>query len=101
MKLSLTLLSCILLAGCGAVYVGGYYDGVATGNVSLVRLTSALDEYGNSVQVTVVTLQELNDRQDLTLCGSHSSDFPLGARVTAKYKSGPVCSTLVSLTIDK
>jgi uncharacterized protein YceK len=58
--LSLLLLFSLLLTGCGTVVVRGALNSdntvVASGAVSIVRLTFASDGNGNSVTVTVVTL---------------------------------------------
>jgi hypothetical protein len=73
----------------------------ASGTVSIVRLTFANDGKGNSVTVTVVTLLQRNDAQDLTFCGSQVSQFPINAFVTVNYTQGTLCSTLNSVSVAR
>ena len=94
----------LLLPGCGAVSVGGWSNpggnsmSSATGTVSIVQLTWASDHSG-MISVTVVTLLRNGGAQDLTFCGSQTSQFPLNAYVTANYTPGTACSTLISVKI--
>lgn len=99
--LSLLVLSCMLLSGCGAVWVGGVFNVhpfVVCGTVSIVHLTVASDGNGGSVTVTVVTLLQTGTAQTLTFCGSQVSQFPMDTLVTAKFTQGTTCSTLISVT---
>ncbi len=100
------VLWCILLSGCG-VSGGFYFDSgaagtrTATGTVSIVQLTFASDGKGTSITVTIVTLLQRNDAQDLTFCGSQVSQFPMNALVTVNYTPGVSCSTVNSVTISR
>jgi uncharacterized protein YceK len=102
---SVLVLFCILLSGCGTVSGGAYFDSGAagtstiSGTVSIVRLTFANDGKGNSITVTVVTLLQRNDAQDLTFCGSQASQFPMNSFVTVNYTPGITCSTLNSVSV--
>jgi hypothetical protein len=105
--ISVLVLFCILLPGCGAVSVNGSFDAGAagtstvSGTVSLVRLTFANDGKGNSITVTVVTLLQRHDAQDLTFCGTQVSQFPINAFVTVNYTSGVTCSTVNSVSVAR
>ena len=103
----LLVLSCVLLLGCGAMSISASFDpgaagtSTASGTVSIVRLTFANDGKGNSVTVTVVTLLQRDDAQDLTFCGSQVSQFPINAFVTVNYTQGTLCSTLNSVSVAR
>jgi len=91
---SALVLLCILLSGCGAVSVNGFFDSGAagtstvSGTVSIVQLTFATDGKGNSITVTEVTLLQRGGAQDLTFCGSQVSQFAINAFVTVNYTPG-------------
>ncbi len=102
--IALALVSFSTLSGCGSIRISGFSDpgaGIASGTVSIVNLTWASDGSGNSITVTVVTLLQGGGSQDLTFCGSQVSQFPMNAFVTAKYKPGTTCSTLISVTVGQ
>jgi hypothetical protein len=102
---ALLVLSSLLLAGCGTVVVRGALNGdnvvVASGVVSIVRLTFASDGKGTSITVTVVTLLQSGTAQTLTFCGSQVSQFPMDAFVTTRFTSGTTCSTLLTVTASR
>ena len=102
---ALLILSSLLLAGCGTFVIGGALNGdnaaVASGMVSIVRLTFASDGNGASITVTVVTLAQSGTTQTLTFCGSQVSQFPMDAFVTTRFTSGQTCSTLLSVTVSR
>lgn len=99
------VLFCTLLCGCGAVSVSAFFDSgaagtsTASGTVSIVQLTFANDGKGNSITVTVVTLLQRNDAQDLTFCGSQVGQFPINSFITVNYTPGITCSTLNSASV--
>jgi hypothetical protein len=103
--LSLLILLSLLLTGCGTVVVRGALNSdnsiVASGMVSIVRLTFASDGNGGSITVTVVTLLQSGTAQTLTFCGSQVTQFPMDTFVTAKFTAGSTCSTLVSVTVRR
>ncbi len=96
------VLASLMLAGCGAIIVGGTLNGgnaaVASGVVSVVRLTFASDGNGASITVTVVTLTQSGSAQEFTFCGSQVSQFPMDTFVTTRFTAGTACSTLLSVT---
>lgn len=96
------VLPLLMLAGCGAIIVGGTLNGgnavVASGVVSVVRLTFASEGNGASITVTVVTLSQSGSAQDFTFCGSQGSQFPMDRFVTTRFTAGTTCSTLLSVT---
>ena len=103
-KIVLVVIACCMLCGCGDVYVRASWDGgtaEAAGIVNLVRAGSVIDSQQRSTAVTVVTLLQSRGSEDLTICGTHASEFPISAYVTVKYTAGPQCSTLVSLTVQR
>ncbi len=79
---SVLVLFCILLSGCGTVSGGAYFDSggantsTISGTVSIVHLTYAYDGKGNLITVTVITLLQRKGAQDLTFCGSQVTSFP-------------------------
>jgi len=104
-KLFASLVLCVSLAACGGnVSVSGYFDSgaagtlTASGNVSIVRLTYWEDANGK-VTVTDVTLLQNWSAQQFTFCGSHATEFPMNASVTANYTPGNTCSTLISVKV--
>jgi hypothetical protein len=101
--LALLVLLSLVLAGCsGTVFVGGAINNgpivVASGVVSIVRLTFASNGNGTSVTVTVVTLLQTSAAQTLTFCGSQVGQFPMNTFVTTQFTAGTTCSTLVTVT---
>ena len=106
-RISVLLLICLLLSGCGGFSGSAFFDAggagtlFASGTVSIVHLTFVSDGHGNSTTVTVVTLLQTSSAQELTFCGSHVSDFPMNAFVTANYTEGPTCSNLISVKVSR
>ena len=102
--LSLAILFALLLAGCGTVKFAGFVNTgnvvAASGTVSIVRLTFASDENGNSITVTGVTLIASGTAQNLTFCGTQTSRFPMNSFVTTRFTPGASCSTLISVVIN-
>lgn len=101
--LALLILLSLILAGCGGtVFLGGAINNgpivVASGVVSIVRLTFASSGNGTSVTVTVVTLLQTSAAQTLTFCGSQVSQFPMNTFVSTQFTAGTTCSTLVTVT---
>lgn len=102
---SVLVLFCTLLCGCGTVSVSAFFNpgaagtSTASGTVSIVQLTFANDGKGNSITVTVVTLLQRHDAQDLTFCGSQVGQFPINSFITVNYTPGITCSTLNSASV--
>lgn len=92
------VLGCILLSGCGNVFVGAFSrpgsDQVVNGTVSIVQVT-VID--GN-VTVTAVTLVNVGSSNDLTFCGDQSSQFPVSHNVSATFTQGTPCASLVQVS---
>lgn len=99
----IALFSVVLLtSSCGTVVVQGAinFPTTASGFVSIVHFTFVADGNGSQTSVTVVTLLSSGNAQELTFCGSHVSDFPMNTIVTAKFKQGAPCSTLISVAVS-
>ena len=94
------VLSSLILSGCGAVYISGFTDfDVASGTVSIVRVTIIDNGHGGSVSVTIVTLLQLGSTRDWTFCGLQASRFPVNSFVTVAYTPGNACATVMSVTV--
>ena len=104
--LSLLVVACLALAGCGGTVTvqGAINSGApatkgvnntstASGTVSIVHLSFTSD----SQQVTVVTLVQSGSAQTLTFCGSQVSQFPMNTFVSASFTAGTSCNALVSV----
>ena len=99
--LCLLVLFSVLPTGCGTVVVRGALNDnvvVASGVVSIVRLTFASDGNGESVTVTVVTLLQSGSAQTLTFCGSQVNQFPMDTFVTTRFTPGTPCASIVAVT---
>src|SRR5271169_3403840 len=91
----------VVLAGCGAVFVGFVSSPAAafsiTGTVTVVQLGFADDGHGTVITVTVVTLVDPAVTKTLAFCGDQRSRFPINQRLKAEFASGTLCSTLVAV----
>jgi len=92
----------VVLAGCGAVFVGfvsnpGVVPSSISGTVTIVQLGFAADGLGNVVNVTLVTLVDLSMAKTMSFCGDQRTYFPLNHSVRADYTSGTLCATLVTV----
>jgi len=97
---SLPMVLSLLLSGCGAFSVSAFTNfGIASGTVSIVRVTIITDGHGDSTTVTIVTLLQLGSGRDWTFCGSQVSQFPINSFVTVNYNPGTSCATLISVAV--
>jgi hypothetical protein len=98
------LLTCILVEGCGAYFVGFVSNQAGrqtiTGTVSLIQLTSFRDITGEMVTATEVTFLNSDRATMIIFCGDQSSKFPSGSQVQVAFNSGVYCSPLVTVVIN-
>lgn len=91
----------VVLAGCGAVFVGFVSNPGATlsitGTVTIVQLGFAGDGQDAIVNVTMVTLVNLGTIKTMNFCGDQQSLFPINQSVRAEFTSGTPCSTVLSV----
>ena len=99
----LAVLASLFLAGCGGtVQIGAAFipgTSIVNGTVSVVQLGVVSGSNGTSVQVTVVTLLQVGMAQTFTFCGAQAGQFPLNTSVSATFKPGTTCGTLVSVSV--
>jgi uncharacterized protein YceK len=90
---------CLLLTGCGAIFVGfvsnpGNPTSV-TGTVITVQLASTNDLNGVSITFTAVTISNNTGfASTFDFCGDQRSRFPINQQVRVNFTSGISCSTL-------
>ena len=68
-----------------------------TGTVTIVHFGFEGDGQGAVENVTVVTLVDLGMVKKVTFCGDQRTFFPINQNLKAKFTSGTLCSTLVSV----
>lgn len=90
---------CLLLTGCGQIFVGfvsnpGNPTSVS-GIVLTVQIESAKDVSGVALTVTAVTLNNnAGVTSTFSFCGDQRSRFPINQQVRVDFTSGSSCSTL-------
>jgi uncharacterized protein YceK len=90
---------CLLLTGCGQIFVGFVSNpgnpATISGTVITVQIQSTKDISGVSISVTVVTLSNNTGiTSTFTFCGDQRSQFPINQQVRVNFTSGVSCSTL-------
>jgi uncharacterized protein YceK len=90
---------CLLLTGCGAVFVGFVsnpgFPTTVSGTVVTVQLLSTNGPNGVSVSFTAVTLNNnAGFSSTFDFCGDQRSRFPINQAVRVEFISGASCSTL-------
>ncbi len=90
---------CILLTGCGQIFVGFVSNpgnpATVSGTVITVQLESTNDLSGVSLTVTAVTLSNNTGiTSTFSFCGDQRSRFPINQQVRVDFTSGISCSTL-------
>ncbi len=102
--LGLMLVLVVGLASCGAVFVGfvsnpgGVVPSSISGTVIVVHLGFSADSNGTIVNVTQVTLVNLDTANSMAFCGDQQTLFPMNQTVKVEFTTGALCSTLVSVT---
>ena len=103
LSLTLVLVLCALLAGCGAVFIGFVSNPggahTVSGTVSIVQLSFIHDGTGQSIMFTAVTFLDAGDAVTVNFCGDQRSLFPLNRFARADFNTGVFCSTLVAVSI--
>jgi len=90
---------CLLLTGCGQIFVGFVSNpgnpGSVSGTVIIVQIESTKDLSGVSITVTAVTLSNNTGiSSTFNFCGDQRSRFPINQQVRVDFISGSSCSTL-------
>lgn len=96
-------LACLLLAGCGSIFIGFTSNqGIpttVTGNVVSSILVSINDHAGQPLTVTRVTLSNGGLANSFTFCGDQKVRFPVGATVKVVFTSGIDCVTITEVIV--
>lgn len=92
----------VLFTGCGTstriAFISDTGGATVEGVVSFVHVTIMSDANGTSVTVTAVTLTSSGMPMNFAFCGDHSREFQVNTTVNAVFRSGPTCSTLISVS---
>jgi hypothetical protein len=105
--LSIPLLAfSLLLAGCGQIYVAGFWNQPAPpphpapfkGTVAAVEIRLSGD-FETPKSFTVVTLRNSNGFTTLNFCGSHASEFPVDGVVSVRFSPESECARLRSVQV--
>jgi hypothetical protein len=89
----------LLCSSCGNVFVRGAINfSTVSGLVSIVQLTTVIDD-GSSVLVTFVTFLQEGTSTTMGFCGDQTSQFPLNQMVTTNFNPGQPCATLIVVII--
>lgn len=102
--LGLILAVVVGLAGCGAVFIGfvsnpGVVPSSMSGTVTIVFLGFSANSNGAVVNVTQVTLVNLNGTNSMAFCGDQRTLFPVNQSLKVEFTNGTLCSTLVSVAL--
>jgi hypothetical protein len=94
---------CLLLTGCGGVFVGFVSNPggtmSASGTVVVVQLGFIRDPTGATINFTAVTLVNPGTAVTINFCGDQRSSFPMNRLVRADFNTGFYCSPLVAVVI--
>jgi len=100
----LSLLLCLLLTGCGSIFVGFVSNpqvpsSTLTGRVTAAVLGTVNDLQGNPLTVTIVTLTNGGLTSTPNFCGDQRAFFPINNVVQVNFTPATQCLSLVKVTI--
>ena len=99
-----TLLACLLLTGCGQIFVGFVSNpqipsSTLSGRVTAAVLSSVNDLHGNPLTVTIVTLTNGSLTSTPDFCGDQRAQFPINTVVQVDFTQETQCLSLVKVVI--
>jgi hypothetical protein len=99
-----TLLVCLLLTGCGQVFVGFVSNPQVTsstlsGRVTAAVLSSVNDLHGSPLPITIVTLTNGGLASTPDFCGDQRAQFPINTVVQVDFTQETQCLSLVKVVI--
>jgi hypothetical protein len=94
----------LLLAGCGAYFVGFVSNPgnpiQVTGTVVKVQLGFYDNRHGTSGTFTAVTLMNAGVASTMNFCGNQQQLFPLNQSVQVQFNTGIYCYPLLAVTVQ-
>jgi hypothetical protein len=99
-----TLVACLLVSGCGQIFVGFVSNpqipsSSLSGRVTSAILSSVNDLHGNPLTVTIVTLTNGGLASTPDFCGDQRALFPIDSVVQVSFTQETQCLSLVKVSI--
>jgi len=99
-----TMVACLLVSGCGQIFVGFVSNpqipsSSLSGRVTSAVLSSVNDLHGNPLTVTVVTLTNGGLTSTPDFCGDQRAQFPINTVVQVDFTQETQCLSLVKIVI--